>query len=308
MTEMTMENVLRRLIDGGGSARAASVGRGGAQGNALGGALARAAQETIGLPVVPRMARIDRLDREALIGEIDPAALLVGIGPPGRVTGLAAIEPQLRCAVVETQTLGAPRAAPAQAGEITGTEAAMMAPLLQGLLIRLAQLDDGPQQAALAPGPRLGDARAAGLILPEGGFAVHRFSMEIRPGSGREGALMLALALPPAVPQAPEAAVWKMALRETVLQASADLTAILHRMRLPAHEVEAFEPGQRLMLPGVSLSAIDLEDGGGRAVAKVRLGQFAGLRAVRLAQPEAASDALAEGVREIPARPARRGD
>ncbi|MCP1167573.1 hypothetical protein NHG85_03350, partial [Limimaricola sp. ASW11-118] len=60
---MTMENVLRRLIDGGGSAGTAPV----AQGGALGGALARAAQETIGLPVVPRSARCDRLEREALI-------------------------------------------------------------------------------------------------------------------------------------------------------------------------------------------------------------------------------------------------
>ncbi|WP_341214118.1 hypothetical protein [uncultured Limimaricola sp.] len=298
---MTMESVLRRLIGGAETTQASPA----APGGALGGALARAAQESVNLPVLPRSARRETRDREALIAELEPDALLIGLGHGAQIAGLAAIEPQLRCAVLEVLTLGAPRAAPAVPGAITGTGAAMMAPLLQRLLDRLDALDDTAPPAALRPGLRLADARAAGLLLPEISFAMYRFSMEIGPGSGREGQLMLAVPRPDvSAKAAPAADAWASALRDTVLQAPAELVAVLHRMRLPAREIEAFEPGQRLMLPGVSLGAIDLEDTQGRTVATVRLGQFAGLRAVRLSRHEVVADMSPDLPLEIPARPA----
>ncbi|MGR3466048.1 FliM/FliN family flagellar motor switch protein [Limimaricola sp.] len=285
---MTMESVLRRLI--GGHETPAT---GPASGGGAGLALARAAQDMIGLPLVVRGVARDRMSRNALGEMLDPEMLLIGLGADGAITGLAAVEAQLRCAVVEAQTLGAPRAQAVPAGPVTGTEAAMMAPLLSGLLERFGPIDDSELQAAvgLRPGLRLADKRAAGLILPEARYELLRFDVEIGPGSGRTGALMLALpGRADATCETPPAAAWEAALRDSVLQAPAELEAVLHRMRLPAHEIEALAEGDLLMLPGVDLTAIRLEDGRGRPVATVRLGQRAGLRAVRLAPPEAPPD------------------
>ncbi|EYD71389.1 FliM/FliN family flagellar motor switch protein [Limimaricola hongkongensis] len=285
---MTMESVLRRLIGGHETPATGSANGGGA-----GLALARAAQDTIGLPLVVRGVARDRVARDALGEMLGPEMLLIGLGADGAITGLAAVEAQLRCAVVEVQTLGVPRAQPVPAGPVTGTEAAMMAPLLSGLLDRLASVDDPDLQsvAGLRPGVRLEDARAAGLILPEARYELLRFEVEIGPGSGRGGVLVLALpGRADASCKTPPAAAWETALRDSVLQAPAELEAVLHRMRLPARDIEALASGDLLMLPGVDLTAIRLEDGRGRQVATVRLGQRAGLRAVRLAPPEAPPD------------------
>lgn len=293
---MTQEHLLRRLL-GGEKRRAAPRLPGGPEGLAL----ARAAQETIGLPLGIRGLQRKRRDREALVADLDSDALLVAIGPGGAAAGLAAIEPQLRAAVVEAQTLGAPRASPVPSQPITGTEAAMMAPLLRGLLDRLAALeDDEPARLReLRPGARLSDARAAGLLLPEAEYDLLYFDLEIGPGSGRFGGLMLALPRP-AVPLTEALQVrWAEALRGAVLQAPAELHVVLHRMQVPAAEIGSFAIGEKVPLPGVDLTAVALEDGQGHRIASVRLGQQAGLRAIRLAAPEIRPSSPIE----IPSRP-----
>lgn len=291
---MMLESVLRRLVGGETGAAPPPALEG-----ALGLALARAAQDSIGLPLVTLSVARGSEERAQLVAGLDASALLVGLGPPGAITGLAAIEPQLRCAVVESQTLGAPRGSAVTPGPVTGTEAAMMAPLLHGLLSRLAALDMPglPPIRDVRPGQRLPDARAAGLILPEARYGRLSFEVEIGPASGRFGRLLLALSEPAKAADDTGAERWQRALRETVLQAPAELEAVLHRWRVPAREAEGFAPGDLVMLPGVDLSAVRLEDARGREVAKVRLGQRAGLRAVRLAPPEPKED-----LPEIPPR------
>lgn len=157
---MMLKSVLRRLA-GGESGAASPVAFGGAMGLAL----ARVAQETINLPLVVQSVVRGSDERAQFVEGLDAPAQLVRMRLPGAVSGLPAIEPQLRCAVVDSRTLGAPRAGPVAPAAVTGTESAMMAPLLHKLLGRLVSLGmlGLPPMRDLRLGRRLPDAKAASV-------------------------------------------------------------------------------------------------------------------------------------------------
>nr|WP_245218473.1 FliM/FliN family flagellar motor switch protein [Rubellimicrobium aerolatum] len=70
-----------------------------------------------------------------------------------------------------------------------------------------------------------------------------------------------------------------------VLAAQVALDAVLHRLSLPLAEAEALHVGQLLPLPGVTVASVRLEGSGGVDLGSARLGQVAGMRAIRIEQP-----------------------
>ena len=101
--------------------------------------------------------------------------------------------------------------------------------------------------------------------------------------------MVLALPMPRSpqavTPVAPPAPDWSAALTGNVLGARADVTAVLHRMRLPLRVVEGFALDQVLSLPGVSVGSVRIEAADARLIGHARLGQMAGMRAVRVGAP-----------------------
>ncbi len=90
------------------------------------------------------------------------------------------------------------------------------------------------------------------------------------------------------VPVAPDAASdWAAAMAAAVGLAPAELHAVLHRMRLSLRQVDGFHVGQVIALPGITVGSVRLEATDGRLLARARLGQMAGLRAVRVQVPAA---------------------
>ena len=90
------------------------------------------------------------------------------------------------------------------------------------------------------------------------------------------------------VPVAPDAASdWAAAMAAAVGLAPAELHAVLHRMRLSLRQVDGFHVGQVIALPGITVGSVRLEATDGRLLARARLGQMAGLRAVRVQLPAA---------------------
>ena len=57
--------------------------------------------------------------------------------------------------------------------------------------------------------------------------------------------------------------------------------------RLSLRQVDGFHVGQMLALPGITVGSIKMEAADGRVLARARLGQMTGLRAVRLQVPTA---------------------
>ncbi|SDE03729.1 FliM/FliN family flagellar motor C-terminal domain-containing protein [Limimaricola pyoseonensis] len=253
-------------------------------------AVARAADRAAALPASLRDTPEPReLSLDRLLAELEEAPLLFAIERDGTAVGLAALDHGLGAALVEAQTLGRLSATAAPPRPLSGTDAALARGFPDALLRELARSGDEHLSGwgdGLALAARWRDARAAAMGLAPGGYRCLRLSLDLGL-SGRAGELVLAQRAAPG--GAAPAADWRAAFREAVLPAPAALTAVLTRIAIPLDRLEAMAPGQMLPLAGADLGEVRLEGGGGAVVARARLGQINGNRAVRL-EPRPAID------------------
>ncbi|MCL4189201.1 MAG: FliM/FliN family flagellar motor switch protein [Rhodobacteraceae bacterium] len=289
-------------------------------------ALARAAQDGIGLALTVERLEARRASLTELL-ELPPAgALLAIVEGPGESLGLVALAPEVLAAVIERQAIGRVTAAAPATRRPTRTDAAMTAPLVDRFLAEFAAGLGPSPDAAWASGYRyasfLDDPRPLGLLLEDAGYRL--FLAEVALGSPalKRGEVLIAM---PAVPRAPTtprrrdapapaaegvpaetaaprdraaedaaaaaAAAWARSLESVVLGAPAVLDAVLDRISLPIAAVLGLRPGSVLPLPSASIERLALEGPGGRRLAEGRLGQARGLRAIRVVPPEAAATA-----------------
>ncbi|GGL65059.1 FliM/FliN family flagellar motor C-terminal domain-containing protein [Wenxinia marina] len=236
----------------------------------------------------------ERRTLDEVLAGLNEADLLLGLDRDGAERGLAVIDLDLRDALVEVQTLGRlsdrPRPEDAPRRAVTAADAALGLPFLDGLLRGLAAAGTGTDLpdwvAGASGGERHASRRAIGATLPAGDYRVVTLALDLE--GGRAG--QLTLILPPSRPLSATSPPahgrdWADAFRGSVEEATAVLTAVLARHRIPLSEAEALRPGLVLPLPGVTVGSVRLEAPPGRVLATARLGQVAGLRAVRLEMP-----------------------
>ncbi|MGZ9810081.1 FliM/FliN family flagellar motor switch protein [Pseudoroseicyclus sp. H15] len=250
--------------------------------------MARAAEAAMDLKLVVLGVGEERMELEPALQALGEDWLLIGLcGADGMICGLAGLDGELRAAVVELQTTGNLRAKPADPRPITSTDAALAMPLVDALIGDLVDTAGGTQLEGWADGMgclrRLSGADAARLVLPEELYRLARLTLDLG-GEGRQGALFLMLPAdgPSQAEDGQAEDGWNATLRSAVLSAPATLTAVLHRFELPYAGIEAFEVGQVLPLPGVTVRSVRLECANGQVQAHGRLGQASGLRAVRI--------------------------
>lgn len=254
-------------------------------------AMIRAAEVRVGLVVSVLGITEEVVPLEDLLRLIEDEHLLLALNGDRGLCGLAGIDLQTRAAVIEMQTTGLLRATPADARAVTATDAAMIAPLIGGFLAEAGLTTAGTPLAGwtanYAVGPRVINTRAAGLAMVDTTYRLVRLTLDLGAGE-RQGMIQIALPLSPEmkVPQAPDAAAaWSAAIAAAVGNAPADLHAVLHRMRLSLRQIDGFHVGQIIAMPGVTVGSVRLEGADGRVLARARLGQFTGLRAVRIQAP-----------------------
>ena len=290
-TAETMGTVLKRLArpssSAAGPARPGPV----SPTRALRLAMVRAAENRVGLVVNVLGITEEIVTLEDLLRLIEDEHLLLALNNQQGLCGLAGIDLQTRAAVIEMLTTGVLRTSPADPRAVTATDAAMIAPLITGLLEEIRLQTDGTAlqgwTADYAVGGRVANTRAAGLDMVDTSYRLVRLTLDLGAGE-RQGMILLALPVTREMTKAqmPDAAAdWTAALAAAVGQAPADLHAVLHRMRLSLRQINGLQVGQMLALPGITVGSVRLEAPDGRVVARVRLGQMAGLRAVRLQSP-----------------------
>lgn len=278
--------ILRRIARGGsGGPPAPSL----TPARALRLAFARAAERAAGLAVAVLGVADEVAPLDDLLARLEPGLMLLGV-ERGGTAGLLALDAEARAAVVEAQTLGRPSAQAAEPREVTAVDAALATPLAQAFLDEAGAatagtaLDGwvGPARA----GARLHSGREAALALPDGDYRAVRLTLDLGAG-GRQGLclLLLPVALRAPAPPLPAGEDWREGLGEQVMAAPAEVLAVLHRLRLSLAEAEGLEVGLVLPLPGVTVASVRLQGPGGADLGPARLGQVAGMRAVRLEAP-----------------------
>lgn len=222
------------------------------------------------------------------------AALLKGReGPPG----LVIFDPSAFSSVIEAMTIGTLSHKAPPSRRATETDAALMADLVDAIL---TEVDANPDPAdPFAPGFRqdrlVDDLRLLDVMLEDVPFAITVLDVELlAEGTIRKGVLTLALPEPvPDMPAFPEFDMpfdegptndtqWEQALEASVMAAPTQLGAVLGRVRLPLAEVMALGVDSQLALPLSQLEEVQLEGLDRAVLALGRLGQYRGMRALRL--------------------------
>ncbi|MFP4275251.1 MAG: FliM/FliN family flagellar motor C-terminal domain-containing protein [Paracoccaceae bacterium] len=250
--------------------------------------LARAAKDRLDLALSVAALTEQRLEQEAVLPALPAGALIVLLDGPGGAVGAAVLERDLLAGLIEQQTIGRVLSRPADPRPFTATDAAIAAPLLEGMLERMEETLGSQAGATGLGGFRFGahipEARVLGLALQAPHYRLFRLALDLAAGA-RGGELCLAFPWREAGPAARTSAPGRNApkgLEQVALGVPAELVAVLHRMQLPLSRATALAPGDLLELPSEALETVMLEGPCGKPIARGRLGRIDGARAVRL--------------------------
>jgi flagellar motor switch protein FliM len=305
-----MTDVLRRKIDHSRQPQAEGA-PGADRGWRL--ALARATRDAMGLDIDFRQFSVRRAGLAEIL-DLAPLHALVSLldGPQGGL-GVLMLGPSVTAALIEMQTLGRLSSQPPPTRKPTRIDAAMVAGLvdraLGGLDQTLAEEADRVWAGGFRYASYLDEVRPLGLLLEEESYRV--LLAEIGLGnSGRSGPVILIL---PAVGRgegtgdraggaADFAPQFTAALAAQVGQAECRLDAVIGRLVLPIGRILDLAVGDVMDLPHAGLDAITVETREGRQIARARLGQNRGMRALKILLAEGFGRNAASHVTVAPVR------
>ncbi len=243
---------------------------------------ARAGEGLWGLAAESEGIASNRMDHEAAIGLIGPDDLILSLMRGDGAVALAVLARPVVTALIEVQTLGHVTDQPPEDRPYTATDAELSWIFLERALAEFAlTLEDSDRAAEVTNlwfEHKVSDARAAGLLLAKGRFQVYSASMQMGEAS-RTGDLRLIL--PGVAPKAqPQPAQHNR--HEGFRALPVRLRVMVSPLRLSLAQAKALRPGARLDLPGDALDQARLLAADGQVVARGKLGQTQGLRALRI--------------------------
>lgn len=255
-------------------------------------ALARAARDMMGLELEVRRVTITRASLAEVLEIAPDHALVALLDGPDSGLGVLFMAPSVTSAMIEMQTIGRLSAQAPAPRKPTRIDAFMVAGLIDRALAGLEQNLASEADLIWAGGFRyashLEDIRPLSLLLEDEPYRV--LTTEIGLGAGRDGKIILVL---PAEGRgrrpvsdgdgAEDAGLhFTTALAEQVMHAGSVLDGVVGRLRLPLGRIMALQTGDVLALPAAALDAISLDTLEGRSIARARLGQNRGMRALKL--------------------------
>lgn len=302
MTEERLQTVMRRKAEAG---RPAADGSPVTAERAIVQAVSKVAQDMFQLPAQVMQVSEGRRTLADLPEAIDPFSLIAIIEGPEESMGIIALPPETLSVLIEVQTTGNLGKAPPPPRKPTRIDASMVADFLDATLSMIEETLVETEAVVWAGGFRyasyLDDPRPLGLLLEDMGYRLWQLEIGFGAGFERKGKLVWAVPvngrghslrrMPGLADEGPispdrEAAEWAHRLETSVMGASAQLDAVLHRVTLPLAAVMRLRAGMDIPIPSDALENLTVEGVGRRKLSAARLGQHRGLRAVRLIEHE----------------------
>ncbi|MFT5630690.1 MAG: flagellar motor switch protein FliM [Gammaproteobacteria bacterium] len=255
-------------------------------------AVTRAADRSLGMTLTVAKVAEDLKPLDAMVAMLPDEMSFVRLERAGVLVGLVALDVQLRAAANEIQTMGQVSTKHAVDRAYTGTDMMLAAPLCEGVLSLLPQTTQGSDLDGWVDDVTLGDPfdslRAASLTMADADYRIMRVTVDLVPDS-RQGEMIIALPNhQPAAVSTPEFmsdGTWDRRMHAAVSQAPATLRAVLHKMDLTLGYVDSLQIGDILPLSGATVGSVRLFAPDDVMVGRARLGQSAGMRAVRIQAP-----------------------
>lgn len=262
--------------------------------------VAKVAEDLHDLALAAIGVKASMLEQPELEGQFVEDSLLLLLDGPRRQTGLAIVDKSLAGALVQQQTTATVRPETDDSRLLTSTDAAMVAPLLDGLLGRVAKTVESDEDARIFNGFGFGamaqDSRLALMALEANEYNHFTLTLDIARGTRQS---TLHLFFPIADDSVPvdddddfrdeddddANTEPKVSMADTVLQLEADLNIVLCKMRLPLGVLETLQPGQSIQLPPNAFPSVSVTGVDGRIIGKGEVGQIDGQRAVKVPRP-----------------------
>lgn len=252
-------------------------------------ALARVADALFGLGVTVATVEQMRLPLAAVAQALSDEGLLVHLDGVGGARGALCLDPQFLAGLIEVQTTGAVRPGTARLRAATRTDAAMVGPMIDAVMVEFdSQMTAGVEgyvPGGFSFGDLVEDTRGLAIVLVAPDYDLLRLTVDLGPGvkTGRLD-LLLPVVPPPARVAARANAKTDISehLEQVVRSAPVVLDAVMARLRLPLRDVLAFKPGDLVAIPRDALGETQVLGTKGHVVAIAQLGQMNGWRALRL--------------------------
>ena len=209
--------------------------------------------------------------------------------------GLALLDPAVKVALIEQQTLGRVGRRSVSARPPTLTDASMMAEPLD----QIFRMHEGMAGELPPPRPVSGFRYATRIVEPRE-FVLHledrvhdHWTIEMALGEERAREGRMQLVLPRERPERPDGEgatgrteTWSRQIEARVLGSELAVTAELGRLTLSAAAIRALKVGDAVPLPRSAVGAVRLVGPNGSNVLIGRLGQSAGRKAIRVGRSE----------------------
>ena len=255
-------------------------------------ALARTAKEDLSLPLSVIGARKARLGQGDLIGALPDGWLAILLQDDGDAPAALCLDPGFVTAVIQFQTIGQVLPGPAQGRRFTATDAAMIAPLVDGLFRRAGAFADTTDLAGYRFAARVPVVTDLPLSLTAEWY--RRFQLTVECGEAAVQGQAVLLTPEDRMAEAATAPVAEgPSLDDSSGVVRAELVAVLCRMQLTLGQMADLAPGDLLPVPQ-GFDQTELVTITGAPVATCRLGQLGGMRAIR-ANETAAAQAAPQG-------------
>ncbi|MBE1284089.1 MAG: hypothetical protein GJ676_12335 [Rhodobacteraceae bacterium] len=254
---------------------------------ALRRSFARSAKDLCDLQLAVIGARQLRVVSENLGQFLNDKHLLIVLDGSEGVSGAVTLDGAAVTAIIQQQTMS--RVAARNNGErrFTGTDAAMLAPLIDGALENARTMLEGMPEGDVLDGFRFG-AHVEGvasllLSLAAEDYLVFHMPLDLAAGLV-QGSMNLILPVPVAADETGGECSGQTGptLADGTSVVRAELNAVLTRFQLKVEDLLGLKPGDALPVTVAALNATELQTIDGRPVAVCRLGQAGGARAVRL--------------------------
>ena len=249
-------------------------------------ALAKAAEETIGLVLQVIEVDEERIAMSRLAEEVPENALMTLLEGPENIYGLAVWDRNTVSAIVEQQTTGKVLTLPPEDRAPTATDAVMCSDICNQALRQfesiVAEMADPPDVAGFHAAAQLRETRSLVMAFDDVPYRLYRIRVRLGRGA-RDGVVFLVFPydMPKPKASATETAEFGDNFQNVVMKSEACLDTVLHRLRMPLADVTALSEGMMLPIPREAISRVELR-ADDRLVSRARLGQINGKRALRL--------------------------
>lgn len=255
--------------------------------------VARVGDDLFGLALGVVAVRQARMAPDDLETSLSDTCLTMLLDCAGGLSGAVSVAMPLVTSVIQQQTIGHVIAQPPVERDYTDTDAAMCAPLIEEVVSSARDLADAEADKecfrSVRFGARAEDVRTLLLALRAKRYRVFWITLDIALGKHQaEVILILPEAEEEKAPAQPgESSTRERSANSRMLNVPAELKAVLMRFRLPMAELNALKVGDHLPIPREKLSETLIMSVSGQVVARGKLGQMNGNRAVRLMRPTA---------------------